>query len=153
MKQLLPQGTHSTPGTWVQLGIQAQPLLGNTDSTQGEISFRKGLRTPLLPPVFGNLRGTPQTRDVDAAQPKKKMRKSTGKGQRKHSAFGTNSASWACPAQARGIWNSLRTTLGYCTWQAASNHPTEPRICHFPHPEVHSFPSSSVTSMRPHRAR
>lgn len=83
---------------------------------------------PLLPPVFGNLRGTPHR-----CSSSQKQGNPQGKGsipsQRKHSAFRTSVVSWACPAllsQPRGIWNSLRTTLGYCTWQSVGSYKTAP---------------------------
>lgn len=111
-----------------------------------------------MPPVFGNLRGTPQTRDVDAAQPKNEKingKKGSIPSQREHSAFGASAVSWACPAlpsQARGIWNSLQTTLEYCTWQTASSYPTELQNCHFPDPGGHcqQLRTPSVTIHRFH---
>lgn len=157
MGQLLPQCIHAwkslpSPGqgstggkhkcSWSGsgLGTQAQPLLGDTGSTQREIPtfhFQRAQNSPpLLPPVFGKVRGTPQTRDIDTAEPKPKGNP-WKKGQHPQPEEIQLWEGAECPGpallpQPGGIWDSLGATLGYCTWQAAGV-----QNCHFPHAGLH----------------
>lgn len=109
---------------------------------------------PLLPPVFGNLRGTPQTRTLMQLKPK--ARKSVGKGQHSQPEEIFSVVSWACSAllsQPRG-GNLEFPTLGYCTWQNVGSYKTAlSQIQGFlPHSSEPPLPSSTA-SICPRRAR
>lgn len=174
MGQLLPQCIHAwktlpSPGqgraggkhkcSWSgsSLGTQAQPSLGDTDSTQREMStphFKRAQNSPpLLPPVFGTVRGTPQTRDIDAAQPK------TKENPRKKQA--------ASPARENiQLWEGAQSVLGLpcfhspegsgipwgLHWDIALGRLQGVQNCHCPHPGLHprQLPApSSVTHAEP----
>lgn len=125
------------------MGIQAQPLLGDTDSTH-RISFMKGLRTP-LPCCLQSLviseehhkRGTlmqlnPKNVKIHGKKGQHSQPEKTFSFRNKRSVLGL-----LCPAFT-GQRNLEFPTLEYCTWQTASSYPTELQNCHFPDPGVHS---------------
>lgn len=67
-KLLPPPGPgENTNGSWEGMGERRHSPRSATPTAQSEIRLLQGLRSPpLLPPVFGKLRGTPQTRDFQA---------------------------------------------------------------------------------------
>lgn len=74
------EGKHRCSWSGSSLGIQAQLLLGDTDSTQRKISFIKGLRTPLLCCLQSLVISEGHHKRGTLMQLNPKARKSMGKG-------------------------------------------------------------------------